>query len=100
MCEPLLRPFHPCTSRFSSRSLPPLPATALIQKHSYIASRIYLHNPPGEGNALMMHDHLPESEKERRAEKEAKNPRITLSVAVIGIVLTIGLMACSAEWVS
>jgi len=45
-----------------------------------------------------MHDHLPESEKERRAEEEARNPNVSLPVAVIGVVVTVGLMACSAEW--
>jgi len=73
-------------------------AMAIILLLVYVASRIYLHNPPGEGNALTMNQHLPESEKERRAEEEARDPQVTLPVAVVTVILTIGLMACSAEW--
>ena len=35
---------------------------------SYVCSRIFLHNPPGEGNALRMEETLPEGAKEKLAE--------------------------------
>jgi len=40
----------------------------------------------------------PESEQERRREEEARDPHVSLGVAVVGVIITIGLMAVSAEW--
>jgi hypothetical protein len=47
-----------------------------------------------------MNQHLPESERERREEEQSRDPQVTLAVGVITVVLTVGLMAVSAEWVS
>lgn len=79
---------------------PLLPKQHSSPPHRYIASRIYLHNPPGQNNALTMSSTLPESERERREEEAARNPKVGLGVAVVGVVGTVGLMAVSAEWVS
>ena len=35
---------------------------------SYVCSRIFVHNPPGEDNSLRMEDRLPEGAKEKLAE--------------------------------
>lgn len=65
---------------------------------SYICSRIFLTNPPGEDNALGLHPSAPDAirEKERGLEEtEAKtNSWVCLSV----IIITIGLLAVTAEF--
>lgn len=65
----------------------------------YIGSRIYLHNPPGEGNALSMHKEVPHQERQRIEEESNKDPKVSLPVAVVAVIITVGLMAVSAEWV-
>ena len=65
---------------------------------SYVCSRIFLTNPPGEDNVLTHHPSAPDAlkEKERHladAEAEA-NSWVCLGV----IAITIGLLAVTAEF--
>ncbi|KAH9895936.1 hypothetical protein C8Q73DRAFT_643814 [Cubamyces lactineus] len=64
----------------------------------YIASRIYLHNPPGENNALTVpHDapiELHHEEKHLLEEEPLVNPW----ACMILLVITVGLMAVTAEF--
>lgn len=66
----------------------------------YICSRIFLHNPPGEGNSeLAQHRLAPEALKERALEFETKEPEVNPWVCIAMLVVTIGIMAATAEWV-
>ena len=66
--------------------------------HSYVCSRIFLTNPPGEENALVHHPSAPNALKEKErdlAEAEAEaNSWVCLGV----IAITIGLLAVTAEF--
>ena len=67
---------------------------------SYIASRIYLHNPPGENNALTVpHDAPVEIHHEEKHLLE-EEPLVNPWACMILLVITVGLMAGTAEFVS
>lgn len=65
----------------------------------YIASRIFLHNPPGEGNAFLPGPDAPLEVKmyeERLAQEEPEvNPWFCIGM----LMFTVGVMAITAEWV-
>ncbi|KAJ7688418.1 hypothetical protein B0H17DRAFT_1068592 [Mycena rosella] len=72
---------------------------ALILLSVYICSRIFLHNPPGEGNAeLSQHKLAPEALKERALEMENEEPEVSQWVCMVMLCVTIGIMAPTAEW--
>jgi Ca2+:H+ antiporter len=65
---------------------------------SYICSRIFLHNPPGEDNALTLHPAAPEALKEAERELVEAEPEANPWVCLGAIVITIALMAATAEF--
>ncbi|KAJ1303801.1 hypothetical protein OPQ81_008224 [Rhizoctonia solani] len=65
---------------------------------AYIGSRIYLHNPPGENNALELHPSAPEAEKRREAKLEKETALIGPWFGVVLLVVTVALIAVTAEW--
>jgi len=72
---------------------------AVILLAVYICSRIFLHNPPGEGNSeFAQHRLAPEALKERALEFETKEPEVNPWVCIAMLVVTIGIMAATAEW--
>ncbi|KAJ7233131.1 hypothetical protein B0H12DRAFT_1260530 [Mycena haematopus] len=71
---------------------------ALILLTVYICSRIFLHNPPGENFELSEHKLAPEALKARAKEIENSEPEINPWVCIGMLVVTIGIMAATAEW--
>jgi len=72
---------------------------AVILLTVYICSRIFLHNPPGKGNsALAEHRLAPEALKERAQEWDNQEPEVSQWVCLGMLVVTIGIMGATAEW--
>jgi len=72
---------------------------ALILLAVYVCSRIFLHNPPGEGNSeLAQHKLAPEALKERALEIANDEPEVSQWVCIAMLCVTIGIMAATAEW--
>ncbi|EJD50810.1 hypothetical protein AURDEDRAFT_143229 [Auricularia subglabra TFB-10046 SS5] len=71
---------------------------AILLLGCYICSRIYLHNPPGHGNALQSYRTASEHVKEKAKEKEAKEPKVGPYVGALAIIICVALMAVTAEW--
>ncbi|KAI8976412.1 hypothetical protein BD414DRAFT_423311 [Trametes punicea] len=64
----------------------------------YVASRIYLHNPPGENNALTVpHDAPVEIHLEEKHLLE-EEPRVNSWACMILLIVTVALMAVTAEF--
>ena len=68
--------------------------------HSYICSRIYLHSPPGDVRELHLHPDAPAELKEHAERLATTDPELNQWVCLAVLVLTIGIMAPTAEWVS
>ena len=66
----------------------------------YIASRIFLHNPPGEGNAGTVAPNAPLEQKQEEHELRTIEPEVNPWSCIILLVVTIALMAVTAEFVS
>ncbi|KAJ7179434.1 hypothetical protein C8R46DRAFT_1073762 [Mycena filopes] len=72
---------------------------AVILLTVYVCSRIFLHNPPGEGHsALAEHRLAPEALKERVQEWDNQDPEVSQWVCIAMLCVTIGIMAATAEW--
>ena len=67
---------------------------------SYISSRVFLHNPPGEDNALRLGPSAPNALKHEERELYEGEPEVNQYVCIMMLVLSIGIMATTAEWVS
>ena len=63
-------------------------------------ARIFLHNPPGEGNAGTVAPNAPLEQKLQEINLEIVNPEIHPLACVTLLVITIALMATTAEFVS
>ncbi len=72
---------------------------AIILLLVYICSRIFLHNPPGANNAMRLHPNATKEMEEREEELAKKEPEVSQWVCIIMLIITIGLMAATAEWV-
>lgn len=64
---------------------------------SYISSRIFLHHPPGEGH---VRPQAPEALNRAEEELLEGEPEVNQYVCIAVILLSIGVMAATAEWVS
>ncbi|KAG8991247.1 hypothetical protein FRB90_001423 [Tulasnella sp. 427] len=64
----------------------------------YVCSRIYLHNPPGDGNALTLPPNATHAEKNVEKEREEEEPDVNPWAGLFMIVVTVGIMAATAEW--
>ena len=65
---------------------------------SYVGSRIFLHNPPGEHNAFELHPSAPDALKEKERNLAEEEPKASSWVCLGVIVITIALMAVTAEF--
>jgi len=72
--------------------------TAVILLVIYICSRIFLHNPPGDDNALQLHPAAPAALKEQERKLAEEDPEINSWVCLGVIVIAIALMAVTAEF--
>jgi Ca2+:H+ antiporter len=68
----------------------------LHARHTDIASRIYLHNPPGENNALKPVG-APSALKDEEHHLATAKPEVNVWAALLVLAVTITLMAVTAE---
>ena len=65
---------------------------------SYICSRIFLYNPPGEDNTLQLHPTAPAALKEEERKLAEEDPEVNSWVCLGVIVIAIALVAVTAEF--
>ena len=65
---------------------------------SYVCSRIFLTNPPGEGSALKHHPSAPDAIKEKERHLAEADPEANSWVCITVIAITIGLLAVTATF--
>lgn len=66
----------------------------------YVASRMYLHNPPGDNNALTVPHDAPQEIHHQEVELLEEEPLVNPWACMILLVITVGLMSVTAEFVS
>jgi len=71
---------------------------AVILLLVYVCSRIFLHNPPGDDNALRQHPLAPAALKHEEEHLIATDPEVNQWVCIVMILISIGIMAATAEW--
>ncbi|KAL4244451.1 Ca(2+):cation antiporter (CaCA) family protein [Abortiporus biennis] len=71
---------------------------AVILLVVYIASRVFLANPPGEQNALSVAPNAPPELHKELEELENAEPEINPFYGVVFLLVTVGIMAVTAEW--
>ncbi|KAF9534976.1 hypothetical protein CPB83DRAFT_803369 [Crepidotus variabilis] len=65
----------------------------------YICSRIYLHNPPGDELLLLYAaPNAPAALKQEAEKYKEKDPELNQWVCIIMLLVSLGLMATTAEW--
>ncbi|KAF8803776.1 hypothetical protein BYT27DRAFT_7109338 [Phlegmacium glaucopus] len=64
----------------------------------YICSRIYLHNPPGTKDEVANQIEVPEAYKAHVAHLRDTDPEVNQWICLAMLVICIGLMATTAEW--
>ncbi|TFK73012.1 hypothetical protein BDN72DRAFT_762300 [Pluteus cervinus] len=64
----------------------------------YVASRIYLHNPPGEDNILALHPLAPQELIEHEKKLASAEPEVNQYVCIVVLIFTIGILATTAEF--
>lgn len=67
---------------------------------SYVGSRIYYHNPPGEGHNMLTHPDAPAGLRDTEDRLAHTEPEVNQWVCIAFLALNVGLMAATAEWVS
>lgn len=72
---------------------------AVILLVVYICSRIFLHNPPGDDNALRLHPDAPEEMKRQEWHLAHADPECNQWVCIVMLILAVGVMAFTAEQV-
>jgi Ca2+:H+ antiporter len=73
---------------------------AIILLTVYICSRIYLHNPPGDNNAATIQPNAPMAARNEEENLDTEDPELNQWVCIVMLIITIALMAATAEWVS
>ncbi|KAI0290218.1 hypothetical protein BC826DRAFT_913568 [Russula brevipes] len=72
---------------------------AVILLVIYVCSRFYLHNPPGdEDDALMPHPEIPAEALRKERELAEAEPDVNPLACVILLIVTVGLMGVTAEF--
>ncbi|KAI0367923.1 hypothetical protein BV20DRAFT_999784 [Pilatotrama ljubarskyi] len=71
---------------------------ALMLLTVYIASRIYMHNPPGENNALTVPHDAPAPIQHEEKELLEEEPLVNPWACMILLAVTVALMAVTAEF--
>lgn len=66
----------------------------------YVASRVYLHNPPGENNALTVPHDAPDAIKHEEHHLLQQEPKTNPWLCMILLIITVAVMAATAEFVS
>lgn len=73
---------------------------AIILLAVYICSRFFLHHPPGKEHGLHERSDAPEELKKIVAEMDEEEPEMNPWVCIITLIVTVALMAVTAEFVS
>ncbi|GLB33484.1 putative Ca(2) cation antiporter (CaCA) (TC 2.A.19) family protein [Lyophyllum shimeji] len=71
---------------------------AIILLILYICSRIFLHNPPGEENDFRLHAEAPAAMREEEKDLIAATPKANQWVLIVVLLISIGIMAATTEW--
>ncbi|KAI0262088.1 hypothetical protein BC834DRAFT_829364 [Gloeopeniophorella convolvens] len=71
---------------------------AVILLVIYVCSRFYLHDPPGEGNALQPHPDIPPEALRKERELEEAEPEVNPGACLVLLVITVALMGVTAEF--
>lgn len=79
--------------------MPFLVLTLINLTHSYICSRIYLHDPPGQDDDSMPHPEIPLEALRKEQELADAEPDVNPWACTILLVITVGLMGVTAEFV-
>ena len=66
----------------------------------YVASRIFVHDPPGKDNALQLAPDAPEELKAEEQELHEAQPLTNVWACMLMLAVTVALMATTAEFVS
>jgi hypothetical protein len=66
---------------------------------SYVCSRFYLHDPPGQEDVFLPHPEIPEEALEKERELAEAEPEVNPWACIILLVITVGLMGPTAEFV-
>ena len=66
---------------------------------SYVASRIYLHNPPGENNALTVPHDAPEELKHAEQHLREEEPLTNSWACMILLLVAVAILSVTAEMV-
>lgn len=74
--------------------------SAILLLIIYVFSRWYLHNPPGEGNALQLPPDAPAELKEKEEELAEAEPEVNPWACIILLLVANAIMAVTAEFVS
>jgi Ca2+:H+ antiporter len=64
----------------------------------YVCSRIFLHNPPGDGNALSQHPSAPQEVLHQELRLTTEDPEMNQWVCIAVLIVIVGIMASTAEW--
>ncbi|KZV70950.1 hypothetical protein PENSPDRAFT_664752 [Peniophora sp. CONT] len=72
--------------------------TAIILLVVYVCSRIYLHNPPGDNNALKVAPDAPIEERIKAEKLQEEVPEVNFYACVILLVISVALMGVTAEF--
>jgi Ca2+:H+ antiporter len=68
--------------------------------YRYVASRIFLYDPPGDDNAFSVHPDAPEELKKAEWDFAHQDPETSPWVCIILLAITVAVMAYTAEIVS
>ncbi|KIK91699.1 hypothetical protein PAXRUDRAFT_830614 [Paxillus rubicundulus Ve08.2h10] len=71
---------------------------AVILLLIYITSRIFYHNPPGEGHNMLNHPDAPQELKREENKLANQEPDVNQWVCLCFLAINVGIMAATAEW--
>ncbi|KAG6903304.1 hypothetical protein C0995_013057 [Termitomyces sp. Mi166 len=71
---------------------------AVILLSVYVSSRIFLHNPPGDNNALTLDVDAPAAMWEEERELLREEPKANQYVLIVVLLISIAIMAATTEW--
>ncbi|KAI0804621.1 hypothetical protein BC629DRAFT_1437902 [Irpex lacteus] len=64
----------------------------------YVFSRVFLHNPPGDGNALTVPPNAPKEVKREEHHLEVEEPEVNPWACIILLLITVAVMSVTAQF--
>lgn len=86
------------TDEFRGQFLLMSRGSAVILLVIYVASRVFIANPPGEDNAGKLHPSAPSALHDEERELEEREPEVNSWVCTVMLVICIALMGVTAEF--